>query len=202
MDGVLVDAREWHYLAYNRALEPFGLEIAEAEHLTHFDGLPTRRKLEILTETKGLSPTLHEFINQLKQQYTMELIHTRCQPYFPHEFLISRLKSAGYRLAIASNSIRETVNVITEKISLAPYFEFTLSNEDIAKGKPDPEIYELAMTQFALGPSECLVVEDNENGIRAARAAGAHVLTVSSIEEVNWFNVDAAISAIEGGGDA
>ena len=65
MDGVLIDAREWHYVALNRALALFGMEISRADHLTTFDGLPTRRKLEILSTTENLPRELHGFHDAL-----------------------------------------------------------------------------------------------------------------------------------------
>lgn len=58
MDGVLIDAKEWHYEALNRALELFGMPISQVDHLTTFDGLPTRKKLEMLTLGRGL-PRAH-----------------------------------------------------------------------------------------------------------------------------------------------
>ena len=66
MDGVLIDAKEWHYQSLNRALKLFGLEISRYDHLLTFDGLPTRKKLEMLTVEGGLSEKLHHFINKLK----------------------------------------------------------------------------------------------------------------------------------------
>ncbi len=97
MDGVLIDAREWHYEALNRALGLFGMEISRYDHLTTFDGLPTRKKLQLLSLERGLSPRLHEFINEMKQRYTMELAAARCRPTFCHEFALSRLKRDGYK---------------------------------------------------------------------------------------------------------
>ena len=58
MDGVLVEAKDWHYEAFNKALDVFGLPISRSEHLSLYDGLPTRKKLEMLTEKKGLPTQL------------------------------------------------------------------------------------------------------------------------------------------------
>lgn len=74
MDGVLVEAKDWHYEALNRALDVFGLPISRSEHLSQYDGLPTRTKLKMLTEKKGLPPELHKFLNDLKQRYTTDII--------------------------------------------------------------------------------------------------------------------------------
>ena len=69
MDGVLIDAKEWHYEALNRALNLFGHEINRFDHLHTFDGLPTRTKLELLSTERGLSRRLHGFLNKMKQKY-------------------------------------------------------------------------------------------------------------------------------------
>jgi len=189
MDGVLIDAKEWHYLALNRALKIFGHEISRVDHVTTFDGLPTKRKLQMLSVTEGLPEGLHAFLNELKQAYTQELVHTLCKPVFHHEYALSTLKSEGYKLAVASNSVRETVEAMMRKSSLAPYLDVMLSNQDVSKPKPDPEIYIAAMQRLGVTPEESLVVEDNENGIRAARAAGARVMVVNTVEEVNLQNI-------------
>ena len=70
MDGVLIDAKEWHYEALNKALALFGYQISRYEHLVTYDGLPTRKKLEMLSMEQGLPVQLHSFINEMKQLYT------------------------------------------------------------------------------------------------------------------------------------
>lgn len=197
MDGVLIDAKEWHYEALNRALQLFGYQIRRYEHLTSYDGLPTKKKLEMLSRESDLPCELHKFINEMKQAYTMDIVHTRCRPRFSHEYALSKLKASGYRLAVCSNSIRNTVEVMMEKAALAGYLDLQLSNEDVPNPKPAPDIYCEAMRRLGLEPHECLVVEDNENGIRAATASGAHVMVVGDVEEVNFDNVLAHIRDAE-----
>lgn len=197
MDGVLIDAKEWHYDALNRALKLFGVEISRADHLTTFDGLPTRRKLEMLTVTDGLPRELHGFINELKQQYTMEIVNARCKPMFVHEYALARLHQRGLKLAVASNSVRNSVVSMMSKSGLEKYLDTMLSNEDVSKPKPDPEIYLEAMRKLGVSPDQTLIVEDNEHGIRAARASGAHVLVVSDVSDVNLGNIDRRILEIE-----
>lgn len=193
MDGVLIEAKEWHYEALNRALDLFGMPISRFDHLTTFDGLPTRKKLEMLSIERGLPAELHEFINEMKQAYTMEIVHAQCKPNFVHEYALSRLKAAGYRLAVCSNSVRQTVITMMDKANLSSYLDLMVSNEDVSKGKPDPEMYLKAISEFNLMPTECLIVEDNENGIKAARASGAHVWVVKDVLDTNLDNLTAAI---------
>lgn len=197
MDGVLIEAKEWHYEALNRALDLFGMPISRFDHLTTFDGLPTRKKLEMLSLERGLPVQLHEFINEMKQQYTMELVHTQCKPVFAHEYALSNLKARGYRLAVCSNSVRNTVESMMQKSGLLTYLDYLVSNQDVVKGKPDPEMYLNAINYFELRPDECLIVEDNENGIKAARAAGSHLLVVKNTSDTNLENILAAIDRAE-----
>jgi len=198
MDGVLIDAKDWHYEALNRALGLFGMEISRYDHLVTYDGLPTRKKLEMLTLERGLPVALHGFLNDLKQAYTMEITATRCRPTFHHQFALSKLRQSGYRIAVCSNSVRASIDLMMQKSALIQYLDFFFSNQDVVNGKPDPEMYDKAIRRLDLSPHECLIVEDNPNGIAAARASGAHVLEVASVEEVNWPNIQSAIERCEG----
>lgn len=197
MDGVLIEAKDWHYESLNKALRLFGYEISRVDHLTTFDGLPTRMKLEMLSKEKGLPKELHSFINEMKQQYTFEIIHQLCKPLFIHEYAISCLKAKGYKLAVASNSIRKTIELMMEKAYLSEYMDIMLSNEDVMNAKPDPEIYITAITKLKLKPKECLILEDNENGIRAAVASKAHLLIVNDVHDVTLENITNRIKQIE-----
>ena len=138
MDGVLVDAKEWHYEALNRALGLFGFEISRYDHLVTYDGLPTRLKLEMLTKERGLPEKLHTFINKIKQKYTMEITQAKCKPFFQHEYALSKLSSMGYKLALASNSIRNSVEVMLTKSKLIDFMDLYVSNEDVKNPKPAP----------------------------------------------------------------
>lgn len=199
MDGVLIDAKDWHYDALNRALGLFGYGISRYDHVTSYDGLPTRRKLEMLSKVTDLPRGLHSFINEMKQCYTMEEVHAKCRPVFAHEYALSRLKADGYMLAVASNSIRSTIDTMMEYAMLRDYLDAILSNEDVLEAKPSPEIYRLAIQRLGVAPHETLVIEDNDNGIRAARGAGAHVMEVTGTEGVTLLRIREAIDRAEQG---
>ena len=200
MDGGLIEAKDWHYEALNKALSLFGFEISRYDHLVTFDGLPTSRKLEMLTVERGLPRSLHKFINEMKQQYTMDYVYTCCKPRFVHQYALSHLKADGYRLALASNSIRRTIELMIEKAGLTEYMELMLSNQDVVKAKPDPEIYLTAIQRLGLKPEECLICEDNQNGIQAALASGAHLFKVDTVNDVTYANIKRRIEEIEKGG--
>jgi HAD superfamily hydrolase (TIGR01509 family) len=198
MDGVLIEAKDWHYDALNNALKLFGMEISRYDHLVTYDGLPTKKKLEMLTMEMALPRGLHTFINEMKQQYTMEIVHAECKPRFYHEYALAKLKNEGYNMAVCSNSVRNTIEVMMKKASLEQYLDFYISNQDVENGKPDPEMYIKAIKRLGLNPEECMIIEDNENGIKAARASGANVMIVEEVEDVNYENIKRHIKQFEG----
>ena len=197
MDGVLIDAKDWHYKALNRALNLFGFKISQESHLTTFDGLPTRVKLKILSEAKGLPIGLHEFLNDLKQAYTIQISHQECKPKFNHQYALSKLKSEGYKLALCSNSIRNTVDLLMKLSALDDYLDLVISNEDVEFSKPNPSMYLKSMEYFSLRPEECLVLEDNENGIKAALESGAHLLKIGVPDDVTYESIKSRIAELE-----
>ena len=197
MDGVLVDARDWHYEALNKSLMLFGEKISLEEHLSDFDGLPTKDKLDMLSEKRDLPKGLHVFLNEMKQKYTMQIIEEKATPTFEHEYALSRLSEMGYKIAVASNSIRNTIDVLMKKCALDKHLQFSLSNQDVVNGKPDPEIYNKAINMLELTPDECVIVEDNPNGLKAARASGANVLQINDPSEVTLDNIMNFINGLE-----
>jgi len=199
MDGVLVDARDWHYETLNRALALFGFTISRHEHLTIFDGLPTSKKLKMLSVERNLPVGLHAFINEMKQAYTTDVVTLHCRPTFNHQHALSMLRNRHtYKLAVASNSIGATVRLMMDKAQLSQYLDLRLCNEDVAMPKPAPDIYLKAMEKLGVQPDEALVIEDNAHGIAAAKAAGAHVLVVNEPSEVSYQRIIQYIHQIEG----
>jgi beta-phosphoglucomutase len=84
-----------------------------------------------------------------------------------------------------------------ERAELLPLLDFFLSNEDVAAPKPAPDMYLAAIRRMGLQAAECLIVEDNPNGIKAARDSGAHVLCVTDVREVNHANIMHKIAELE-----
>jgi HAD superfamily hydrolase (TIGR01509 family) len=198
MDGVLIDATEWHYEALNQALSNFGVPISRSDHLAYFDGLPTREKLQELS-SKGVIPLeLNEFVNKLKQSLLYEIIINNCKPIFSKQYAMAKLKEKGFKIAVCTNSIRSSVEIMMKLSQLDKYIDLILSNQDVNKSKPDPEIYFKAIEYFNLTPDECLILEDNPHGIAAARASGSHVLEILNIKDANFVNIMNKINEISG----
>jgi HAD superfamily hydrolase (TIGR01509 family) len=185
MDGVLIDARDWHYEALNEALRLFGLEINRSDHLTRFDGLSTKQKLLMLSDDGLLPVELHKTIEAVKQDRTLRIAAQKCFPNVSHQILISRLKHSGFKVGLVTNSIRKSTEFMLEYAGLLHFMDVVITNEDVVQGKPSPDGYNLAMSKLGVSPLETLVVEDGEYGIMAAESAGIEVIKVKDPSAVS-----------------
>ncbi len=181
LDGVLVEAKQIHYDTLNQALREVGEQyiITEAEHLSTYDGLKTNQKLDMLTKAKGLPKDVHEQVWNRKQHLTIEAI-SQLQTNHVLVSVFKELRSRGYQLACASNSIRRSVLVMLAKIGIIEYMDLIISNEDVKNSKPHPEMYWKAMSMMGCLPEETLIVEDSPHGLLAASRSRANVLRVDN----------------------
>jgi beta-phosphoglucomutase-like phosphatase (HAD superfamily) len=185
LDGVLVNMPDGHYEALNKALRLFGVEIGREEHDTYFNGLPSRKKLEELEKQGRLPVGLREFINEVKQKYTKELIPQYCVPDYSKIILLNHLKARNLLLGCCSNSIQETLHLMLKSAHLFDHFDLILGNDEVTNPKPHPEIYLKAFDMLHIKPKEAIIVEDAPHGIAAAKASGARVLEVRGVDDVH-----------------
>ena len=191
LDGVLIESRELHYHSLNDALRSIDAKyvISRDEHLSIYDGLNTTRKLKLLSESKGLPAEYHDMVWQRKQLATFELIKQ-----FPRDEklvdIFTKLKSAGYMLAVASNSIRETVKLSLLKTGIMEYVDYWVSNQDVNHPKPFPEMYWQCMTKCKALPRDTLIIEDSHIGRQGALDSGAVLLAVENSHDVTWEKIN------------
>lgn len=188
LDGVLVDATEWHYESLNEALmEVAGFKIKREEHLTTFNGLPTNTKLEILNKQGRLDKELFQKVWEKKQEKTIDVIK-KDSVIDPSKIRL-HTGTMSYKKVCVTNSIRKTALLMLEKTGQLNYMDFVISNEDVKNPKPSPEGYIQAISKLKLEPKECIVIEDSPKGIAAAKSSNAHVYEVSGYQEVTLENV-------------
>jgi len=197
LDGVLVEAKNLHFEALNKAL---GKEytISWKEHLSKYDGLKTNQKLEMLTQDKGLPVELHSQVWDNKQKYTLEELR-KLKPNGVLLSVMNTLVDEGYKIAVCSNSIRKTVLTVLSKLGLMEFMDYIISNEDVQNSKPHPEMYWRAISKMGCLPEETLIVEDSPYGLLAASRAKAHILRVKNPSEVTPTNIFKKIEEIENG---
>jgi HAD superfamily hydrolase (TIGR01509 family) len=187
LDGVLVEAKEIHYEALNKALGEYA--ISWDEHLSIYDGLKTNQKLDMLHERKGLPKENFNEIWNNKQKYTLEALRD-LKPNHQLQVCMDMLIAEGYKLAVCSNSIRKTILTVLSKFDIIDRFDLILSNEDIINSKPHPEMYWKAMSKIGVLPEETLIVEDSPYGLLAAARSKAYVMRVGSPKEITYINVN------------
>lgn len=184
LDGVIIDLCSAHKSSLDKALrEVCNYEISEQRHNETFNGLPTRVKLDILIEEGIVKPEDIDRICELKQKYTVEEIK-KFSTDWEKVRLMEVLKSLGIKIAVVSNSIKNTIELVLNQIGIAEYIDIIVSNEDVQNPKPSDDPYRLAILLAGTSRENTLVVEDSEVGYRAAVDSGANVLRVNNATEV------------------
>ena len=199
LDGVLIDSRELHFHALNDALCKVGEEyvISREEHLSLYDGLNTTKKLKMLTERKGLSPSYYDQIWKDKQSSTFDLIRKIESDERIRKHML-RLKENDIKIAVASNSIRETIKLSLLQIGVMDLVDFYVSNEDVLRTKPFPEMYWKCMTALNALPRTTVIIEDSHIGRQGALDSGAHLVPVKDCDDLTEEKIDEVIDTLNG----
>lgn len=198
LDGVLIDSREIHYEALNKALAKINPNyvIGREEHLSSYDGLSTTRKLNMLTAEKGLPVEKHNQVWQDKQTATFEIFEQLQQD--PSLIsMMKKLKEAGITIACASNSIRNTVKLVLLKLGVLQYVDYFVSNEDVKRTKPFPEMYWKCMVACNAIPKNTVIFEDSHIGRQGALDSGAHLIAIENSDDLTQEKIEQAISFLE-----
>ena len=173
LDGVLVDACEWHRVALNEALkEVCDYEISLDDHNKKFNGTPTRAKLQRLVEMGKVSPSDVDSVYKLKQKKTIEVIESSAEIRPEKIKMIKWIRNKDISVACFTNSIRETTTLVT-------------TNQDVNNAKPNPEGYLSTLNYFNAEPHETLIIEDSPKGMEAAIASGCNVVRVKNPDDVD-----------------
>jgi len=196
LDGVLVEAKDIHFEALNRALGKYAIDWNE--HLSIYDGLKTTQKLQMLTERKGLPESSHELVWEAKQYWTLQMLK-ELKPNQTLQSVMNALVEDGYKLAVCSNSIRKTVLTTLSKLGIIEFMDLIISNEDVKNSKPHPEMYWKAISVMSCLPEETLIVEDSPYGLLAASRSKSHILRVANPKEVTYTNILHKLTEIEKG---
>ena len=198
LDGVLIDSRDMHYEALNRALAKVDEKyvITREEHLSSYDGLPTTRKLELLTEKKGLPVVEYDTIWQDKQTATLD-IFSELKPDYELMHYFQQLKDKGYSIAVASNSVRNTVKLVLLRLGLLEFVHYYLSNEDVFRSKPFPEMYWRCMIACNALPKDTVIFEDSHIGRQGALDSGSHLIAIEDRPDLTQSKIDKVFEIFE-----
>ena len=187
-DGVIVDTeRDGHRVAFNRAFESLGFDVhwdvPKYHQMLQIGGGKERMRHQLHAEGFGRPVSADEeeaLISRLHQRKTdlfIEMIEGRQLPLRPgvhrlmHEALDRRLV-----LGVCTTSAERAARAILQSLLADIRFDVVLAGDVVARKKPDPEIYLLAMEKTGVRPEQCIVIEDSSNGVKAAKDAGMNVV--------------------------
>jgi HAD superfamily hydrolase (TIGR01509 family) len=175
MDGVLIDSEHvWDEVREQLARERGGRYTPEAQRAMM--GMSSPEWSAYMHEVVGLAEPPEE-INALVLEAMLER-YAGAPPLLPGAVEAVERIAAEWPLAIASSSNRELIDAVLEHTPLGGLFRETVSSEEVARGKPAPDVYLEAARRLRVEPDRCAAVEDSHNGIRAAKAAGMRTLAI------------------------
>ena len=202
LDGVLVDTAKYHYLAWKQLAAQLGFEFT-LEQNEALKGVSRMRSLEILLADGGLTgkftdaemEKLAAEKNEIYVRYIRELKQEELFPGVVETF--RAMKAAGVKIALGSAS--KNAGMILDRLQITPYFDAIIDGTKVTKAKPDPEVFLLAAQELGIAPCDCVVFEDSQAGIEAAKSAdmlavgvGTQAqlptadLLVSNVSEFSW----------------
>ena len=175
LDGVIIDSEElWDEVREGLARERGGRWSARAQ--ADMMGMSSREWSAYMHERIGLSEPPEEInaevVRRMLERYRREL------PLIPGAVEAVERLAARWPLGLASSSNRELIDAALEVAGLSRYFRVTVSSEEVERGKPAPDVYLEAASRLGVTPERCAAIEDSQNGIRSAKAAGMRVIAI------------------------
>lgn len=177
LDGTLVDSEPNYSKADNVLLAEYGIEELSPEMKQKYVGIGTWEMMEDLKQIYNI-PESMEVLVAKKNAYYLEIARHNTV-VFPEMYKFLRfLKEGQYPLALASGSSPQIIDRILAITNLAMYFDVVLSAEEVAKGKPEPDVFWEAARQLGVPFENCLVIEDSQHGVEAAKSASMYCMAL------------------------
>ncbi|TNF73130.1 MAG: beta-phosphoglucomutase [Bacteroidetes bacterium] len=179
LDGVIVDTAKYHYLAWKHLADQLGIPFSEEDN-ERFKGVSRRRCLEILLEMGGMEVPQIQFDAWLQEKnedylrYISQMDSSEILPDVPR--VLDYLRGKDIPMALGSAS--KNAKAILEKVELTSYFRTIVDGTEVAKAKPDPEVFLIAAYRLKIPPADCVVLEDALAGIEAANSAGMYSIGI------------------------
>lgn len=178
LDGVLVDTGLAHKQAWFALAEKQGVNMSDDFFAATF-GMTNDRILPMLFG-RPLSSRQLKQLSDWKEQLYRRIIADKLVPDERLENLLAGLKKKGFSLAIGSSAPKANLDLIRERLRFDRYFDAYVTSEDVAEGKPSPQVFLKAAVKLSIPPRDCVVVEDAVAGIEAAKAAKMAVIALTT----------------------
>lgn len=187
MDGVIIDSEPIHKDVEKKIFKRLGVTVTGEEHDSYV-GVTSENMWNSIKQKHNLSESVstEELIEMEVKEYIGFLLqHEDIKPITGVVELINELYKNNMKVALASSSVKKSIETVVKMFKLQKYFEVRISGEDILNGKPWPDIFLETAKHLNVAPSECLVIEDSKNGVSAAKAAGMKCIGFKNINSGN-----------------
>lgn len=181
MDGTIIDSEPIYEEVSEEVFEKYGFELTQADHDRHMGA----NLKDIWSDILDRYQVKEEYAHYELEDFLEDHIHSSYQGLADKEDLelipgveewFKFFKDHGYKMIIASSSYEPIIKHVYERFGLDKYMEGYIGANSIENGKPDPEIFIKAAAELGVEPEQTLIIEDSENGVEGAHAAGAKVV--------------------------
>ena len=178
MDGVIANTAPFHLEAWRDTFHQRGIEFSEEDFKLSF-GLRNDSIIRSITGYRVSDEDIKTIARDKEANFRRQLPR-HIAPLPGVTRLLESLKEAGFKMALASSTPKENLNLLTHNLGIDKYFDAVVSEEDATEGKPSPRLFLLAAERLKVLPSNCVVIEDAIAGVEAAKAAGMKCIAVTN----------------------
>lgn len=177
-DGTLVDSEGRHFSLWRDVMKEFGVDFSAQEYIAEHSGIPTLQNAEVLVNKYQL-PVSASQLYSLKEQKVKQSLSDEAFPLIPGVIeCMQSFQDAGLLMAIATGAGREEISSSTANYGFDRFITYAATSDQVKRGKPAPDVYLLAAEKLNVAPEQCIAIEDSNNGLQAALAAGMDCLIV------------------------
>lgn len=206
MDGLMIETEHLQSISYEEVIKEYGKKpIINENGIVHPVGITARSIWKLLKDKYSIKEDVEILLSKKQKKY-VEILKEQIIAKEGLLKLLKLLKAHKMKIAVASSSVLEHIELIVSELKIKQYFQALISGENLKKGKPHPDIFLKAAQYLDVKPSECLVLEDAEPGVMAGKRADMKViaipnkytkshnfskadLTVNSLEDIKWSTI-------------
>lgn len=184
MDGVIVDTEPGFYIVANKFLARYGKSITK-EYFEQFFGGASEYMWKVTTEMLGLDVPVEECLRAVHEIREQRIREEGYEAIDGTLDLIREIHGQGIPLAVASSSSKQEIERVMDYFGISHCFQVLVSGKDCEHPKPAPDVFLKTAEILGMKPEQCLVIEDSNNGVTAAKKAGMSVIGFRNLQVAN-----------------
>lgn len=181
MDGLMIDSEPFHHKAFDKVFREYGKELTIEDNNKYFVGISDIDAAKEMIVRYQLPISPEELVERKQKAYRVLIANEiTSQPGLME--LLQKLQEYGYKKAIASSSMLSEIELVMNTLKINKYIDIYCSAQEVKHGKPAPDLFLLAAQRLGIEPALCLVLEDAQSGMNAAKNAGMKCYIIPSRE--------------------